>query len=354
MNKIKIKSDKKTQIQPKISVDKYSRTEDLPDDWDQNTGNNPYLKKSFLSLIEKIVPSDKSYYVFRNAKGEIDTQFLINKTPDYNIGAFTPFNIPVKMNAVYFPFTLSKPGGRFGEETKEEAAKFLKSLKGYKIILNVNKSDTFDDFAQGLICPRCVLELKWKTFDEYLSSLRAGYRRRYKIALSKSKDLNFWILKNNQLEFTNEMYQLYLDIYNNADYKFGKVSIDFFRQNSFIILVLENENGVQGFAQLDKNNDELIFEFVGFKKKNTTIYDTYIRLLLEIIKYGIENGFTSIDFGQTTDDAKLKLGCKYEHLYALINHSNPVLNFFCKKITKHLQYKPLDEDKFHVFKESEN
>lgn len=353
MNKIKTKSDKKTQIKTQSSIRKYTRTEDLPNDWDKNIGNNPYLKKSFLSLIEKIVPSDKSYYIFRNAEGDIDTQFLINKTPNYNIGIFTPFCIPVEMNAIYFPFTLSKPGAKFGKETKEEASRFLKNLKGYKIILNVDKTDTLDDFAQGLICPRCVLKSRWKSFDEYFASLRAGYRRRYKIALNKSKNLKFRVLQNNQLEFTDEMYELYLDIYNNADYKLGKVSIDFFRQNSFVILVLEDDNKVQGFAQLDKNNNELIFEFVGFNKKNTAKYDTYIRLLLEIVKYGIENGFSSIDFGQTADDAKLKLGCKYEHLYALINHSNPMINFFCKKITKHLQYIPLDEDKFHVFKENE-
>ncbi len=84
--------------------------------------------------------------------------------------------------------------------------------------------------------------------------------------------------------------------------------------------------------------------------KTVLQYDTYIKILLEIVRFGIENGYKSIDMGQTTDETKLKLGCKYKMLYALINHSNPVINYFLQKIVPHIQYKPLDETKFHVFK----
>ncbi len=335
-----------------LAAEKYLKVENLPRDWEDNIEDNLYLEKRFLELVEQIDDSEKSYYVFRNSLGKIDTQFLISKTEDNDIAMFTPFKVPVIMNSVYFPFTLSKPAGVFGGETKQEVSKFLRSIKGFKMILNVDENYTLDGFARGLILPRCVLPIKWNSFEEYMSSLRSGYRRRYNIALNKSKDLNFYILKNNKLEFTEEMYKLYLDVYNNAPYKLGKVSIDFFRQDYFVILVLDNEDGTQGFAHLHENGDELIFEFVGLDKQNILTYDTYIRVLIEIVRYGIEKGFKSIDFGQTTDDAKLKLGCKYEMLYVLLNHSNPIINFFCKKMVSLLEYKPLDESSFHIFKEN--
>ena len=66
-------------------MDKYLTSETLPSDWEDNIGNNPYLKKSFLKLIEQIDSSEKSYYVFRNAEGKIDTQFLISKTSDNDL-----------------------------------------------------------------------------------------------------------------------------------------------------------------------------------------------------------------------------------------------------------------------------
>lgn len=333
-------------------MEKYLSVQDLPKDWEDNIGDNLYLKKNFLEIVEQIGSSEKSYYVFRNSLGQIDSQFLITKTTDNDIAMFTPFKIPVTMHSVYFPFTLSKPACIFGGESRQEVTEFLKSLNGYKMILNLDEGCKLDDFSCGLICPRCVMQVKWNSFEDYMSSLRAGYRRRYKTAFNKSKDLRFRILKNNKLEFTEEMYDLYLDVYNNAQYKLGKVSIDFFRQDCFVVFALDDETGTQGFALLHENGEELIFEFVGLNKKNISKYDTYIRILIEIVRYGIEKGFKVIDFGQTTDDAKLKLGCKYENLYVLLNHSNPIINFFLKKLITYIEYKPLNENNFHVFKES--
>lgn len=88
-------------------MEKYLSAKSLPKDWEDNIGNNPYLKKDFLEFIEKIDNSEKSYYVFRNPQGKIDTQFLISKTVDNDIAMFTPFKIPVVLNSVYYPFTLS-------------------------------------------------------------------------------------------------------------------------------------------------------------------------------------------------------------------------------------------------------
>lgn len=332
-------------------MEKYLTAETLPPDWEDNIGNNPYLKKKFLNLIEQFDSSEKSYYVFRNAEGKIDTQFLISKTADNDIAMFTPFKMPVVLNSVYYPFTLSKPGCIFGNETKKEASDFLKNLKGFKLIINTDEFCILDNFARGKILPKCMMKINWNSFGEYMSSLRSGYRHRYKKAMEKSKNLNFYILKNNNSEFNEEMYNLYLNVYNSADYKLGKVAIDFFRQEDLIILVLEDkEKEIQGFAAIHKNNEELLFEFVGLNKKNISKYDIYIRLLLEIVRYGTENGCKIIDFGQTTDEAKLKLGCKYENLYALINHSNSIINFLLKNLTPFIEYKPLDENKFHVFK----
>lgn len=337
-------------IKKEMYVEKYLKAKDLPQDWENNIKDNLYLKRSFLEFIEQINNSEKSYYVFRNSEGQIDTQFLISKTDDNDIAMFTPFNLRVILNSVYYPFTLSKPAGVFGNETQKEVSEFLKHIKGFKLILNLDKSYNLDGFSKGLICPKCYLPVKWATFADYMASLRSGYRRRYNIALNKSKGLKFYILNNNKEEFSEQMYNLYLDVYNKAEYKLGKVSIDFFKRDNLAILILEDKQEVQGFAALDKNNEELIFEFVGLNKKNISRYDIYIRLLIEIIRYGIENGYKNIDFGQTTDDAKLKLGCKYEMLYALINHSNPVINYLLKQVTPYIQYKPLDENKYHVFK----
>ena len=98
------------------------------------------------------------------------------------------------------------------------------------------------------------------------------------------------------------------------------------------------------------NGKELIFEFVGVDYKYNNQYDTYHRILLEIVKYGIENNFETIDFGQTADESKLKLGSKYTKLYAYLHDSNKLRNFINKKLARFIEYKPITTD-YQVFKE---
>lgn len=40
-------------------MEKYLTAETLPPDWEDNIGNNPYLKKKFLKLIEQFDSSEK-------------------------------------------------------------------------------------------------------------------------------------------------------------------------------------------------------------------------------------------------------------------------------------------------------
>ena len=102
-----------------------------------------------------------------------------------------------------------------------------------------------------------------------------------------------------------------------------------------------------------ENQDELIFEFVGVDYKYNDLYDTYHRILLEIVKYGIEHNFKTIDFGQTADESKLKLGSKYTMLYAYLHDTNPIKNFINKRLASVIEYKPITT-KFNVYKEEEN
>ena len=121
----------------------------------------------------------------------------------------------------------------------------------------------------------------------------------------------------------------------------------------FKIFVLERESVPVGFIQLLENGSELIFEFVGVDYEYNEQYSVYHRMLYEIIRYGIEHGFRTIDFGQTADDTKLKLGSHYEYLYAVLHHSSPIINSICKAIAPRIDYRPLTTE-FNVFKKKQS
>ena len=323
---------------------------ELPEEWDEGLGDNPYLSRSFLTFLEAVDDSPKQYCMFYGPDGRADTKFMLHRRGGYNLTMFSKWKTSITMNFVYLPLSVSRPAMICGDDSKAEVAAFLKGIKGYKMILNVPEAYLLGGFVRGLTCPRCVLDLRWDSLDGYLQALRSGYRRRYKKAFEKSSPLQFFWLQDNS-QFDQRLYALYLEVFENAAYKLEKLSIDFFRGQQFKIFVLAEANVPVGFVQLLENGSELIFEFVGFKHDKNKEYDIYMRMLLEIIRYGIEQGFQTIDFGQTADDAKLKLGCRYERLYALLHHSNPVTNALLKLLSRHIQYRPLDETRFHIFRE---
>ncbi|MCI8612295.1 MAG: GNAT family N-acetyltransferase [Clostridia bacterium] len=330
-------------------IEVYEKVADLPDGWDAVVGSNIYLTRKFMAFMERADDAPKKYYaVFDGDK--IDTVFMTQQRKGYNLGMFAKFDFKIKMTLVYVPLSVTRAGIAYGTKLSE-AMEYVRKLPGYKIFLNLPDINP-KGYAKGLTCPKCELLVRWDTFEDYMSTLRSNYRYRFKKALDKSHPLSIRYLSDGS-EFTHEMYTLYEQVYAKSRIRVEKLSEDFFRGEFFKIFVFEENGAARGFVQMLENGDELVFEFVGVDYKYNKKYDTYLAMLLEIVRYGINHGFKTIDFGQTADDTKLKLGCKYEYLWAYLTHKNPLLNALCKRLAPKLQYRPLAEN-FSVFKEDES
>lgn len=324
---------------------KYECADDLPAEWDLIVGDNIYLTREFISFMEGTDDHIKKYYgVFCGEK--LDTVFETVEFDDFNLSMFSGRDKFVKITLVYVPLSVTQAGIAYNE-CLAEAAEFVRKIPGYKMFLNM-PDVTLKGYAKGYTCPKCILDIKWETFDEYLDSLRSNYRYRYKKALKKSSHLTIRYLSDGS-EFTSEMYSMYEQVYGKSRVRVEKLTERFFRGKCFKIFVMEEEGKPKGFVQLLENGSELVFEFVGVDYSANSECDTYIAMLLEIVRYGIENGFETIDFGQTADDAKLKLGSRHVYLYAFLNHSNPIINALCHIFAQKIQCKPMKQV-FEVFK----
>ena len=329
-----------------IEVKTFTTIEDVPSEWDILVKDNIYMTKSFLSFMERVDNYNQKYYMIYD-DNQLDTIFMTYVMDEYNIGMFTKFKIIKKLTMVAPPLSITRPG-IIHTKCFNEALKIIENIKGAKLILNLGDIN-LKGWAKGVTFPKCVFKNRFNSFEHYLNSLRSNYRHRYKKALEKSKALKLEYLEDNTL-FNEEMYECYLQVFEKSEVKIEKHSIDFFRGSCFKIFTLSNEDKVVGVCQLLENDKELIFEFVGVDYNFNAQYDTYHRILLEIIKYGIENNFDTIDFGQTADESKLKLGAQYEYLYVYLNESNKLKNFINIKLSKYLSYKPITTN-FKIFKE---
>ena len=73
----------------------------------------------------------------------------------------------------------------------------------------------------------------------------------------------------------------------------------------------------------------------------------YLNMLLDMVKFAIEEQFSRVIFGRTALEIKSTIGAEPVEIYGLIKHNNFLINLFMKKIfpslspqTEWIQRKP--------------
>lgn len=329
----------------------YQNANKLPDTWDEivaenRDGENFFLKKQILEQLEKLNPSGQLYHLScENGVAFVSYQLKLNLL---TFAKYHCINVPT--NIIGLPISVAKKGYSLCKDNSIDAmVEYIKCLKGFYIILNTN--DMFN-LAQGNTLPTCKMDIHWHCFEQYLLSMRSHYCYRVKKALSRFSHIKVEELKDNNL-FDKVMYELYEDVYERSSEKLEKQSINFFRQFPAKIIKFSICGETVAFVQLLENKNELIFLFGGFKYTMNKEYDLYMNMLLQIISYGInKKDIKCIDFGQTAEETKLKLGATQHPKYFYIHHSNLIMNGLLSKVVHRFSYKPYKID-HTVFKDLE-
>ena len=297
--------------------------------------NEEYIK--LLSLLEKIAPCNQFYEATEDCL-VITYELKLNL---FNFINLLPLN--AKAQIIGLPISVSQRG-YYGNINK--TIEIIKKRKGLKIVLNadeqiIKNSRTLSTF---------VFENSFEAFDDYLNKLRSSYRRRINKALTYRSNLIIKKIENS--DFSEKHYKLYLSIMERTDNPLETLPIEFFQNYEAEIyeFIDKETRNVIGFIQLKKFDDRMCFLFVGFNKDEVKKYDLYYNMLLKIIEVGIENKVQIIEFGQTAEESKLKIGCKEVYKYLYVHHSNTIINFIIQKLLPFMSYRPY-KTVYHVFKE---
>ncbi len=295
--------------------------------------------KTELSYLEKLNPCKQKYYMNQSA-------FVIQYHQTVDIFNFIPkltLRLPIKI--IGKPYSVSEKG-YLGEN--EAVSALIKTTKGLSLVLNGERGL---DLPYAYTLSSHVFHNRFASFEHYLASLRSHYRYRVKKAFMKSSEL--MIHKIDQKDFGTSHHHLYLEVYQNSKDKLECLSLEFFREfPSEIFEFKRRDTGeLVGFVQLVHESSKLTFLFGGFKQERVRTYDLYMAMLLEIIRIGIDRGVSIIEFGQTAEETKLKLGCVPVEKYLYVHHSNKVLHFLIARLLPLLSYKP-HGIAYNVFKET--
>lgn len=322
-------------------IEKYYNALDIPKEWDELAKGNFALLRENLIILEKVNPCFQTYVIFKEEEYYF---ILVQYKLKLNIFCYKGLNLNINLNIIGIPISVSEKGYSFIKYS-DEIKNYIKSIRGGVLILNA-KDDLNDlGFSKGSTLPTCILDIKWKTFDEYLNSIRSHYRYRYIKALEKVKGINI----NNVKEFNENHYNLYLNVYKKSEYKLEKLSIDFFKEAKANIVEFKKGEKVIAFLQYTIYERKLIFLFGGLEYSLNKENDLYLNMLLHLVRVAIENDCISINLGQTAEEMKCKLGSYLEKKYIYVNHSNPFIRLILPQIVPILSYKTPNVD-FEVFK----
>jgi hypothetical protein len=196
-----------------------------------------------------------------------------------------------------------------------------------------------------------ILTNKFSSYEEYKNNLRSHYRRRLTLAEKKGAKLQ-WKRVPSQ-SFDQELYQLYLQVLHHSDFPLETLGINFFRSCPAEVYGLyDSKQKPVAFIMISNTQAKTTFIFGGMDYSLRDTYDLYYNMMIQVLQVGFAHHADRIDFGQTAENTKCRLGCVLEPRYMLFFTGNPLLMILVKRLIRFIEYKPIDET-YHVFKESE-
>jgi hypothetical protein len=327
------------------SLTTYKRAADLPPEWDLLAATNPFLSRSSLRAIESVHGCEQSYTLL---SAEAPESLFVAYTHRLNILTYGKGNISIPVTIVGIPCSVSSPGCIIGNDTREAAAAAIASIRGARLVLNTPAELSLPRLARGRTLPTCRLDIAWDSFGDYLAALRSHYRYRMKAALQKWEPVAAVVL-DDPADFDEELYRLYLNVYERSRYKIERLPIAFFQTFPAQLITFTRQGRVIGFVQMLEMHRELHFLFGGMDYAVSRRVDTYLNMLLHMVRYAIERRCKAIDLGQTAEETKMRLGCRLVPRHFFAGHSNRLADFVIQRVTGPLSYRPPQKE-FHVFR----
>ena len=329
--------------------------------WESKLLLHDYPEKEFpypyhqdlLQLLQTANPLDLTYYYIEeiNEGNHIDSRqgryafFTVyhNRMDLLTYGKAQWF---MNVQTIGFPCSLSVPG--YVTNDLPWMLAYIKTIRGCKLVLNVDRKVEARGMAFGETLPTCRLTLRPEhtSLDWYLKSFRSPYRRRINLAIKRCSDITI------RRERNINIYPLYLQTYEKSEYKLECLQREFFDRVDGEKLIFLRDGKPVGFVLLKINGSELIFMFCGMEYVGDCNADLYYYMLLQIVDYAIEHHCKTIDFGQTSEKTKLKFGAELEKKYFYAHHTNPFLNLVAL-LGKHILEYTYEFPEFRVFKDGE-
>ncbi len=199
------------------------------------------------------------------------------------------------------------------------------------------------DFREFEIDVNMVLNIHpdWKTFDDYLGSMRTKFRTRAKKVFKNSEKI---VVKDFTAEdidmFQDKINELYLSVIEKADFKIGKLNASTFKSlkqilnESFIFKGYFLNEKLVGFTTSFILDDVVDANHIGIDYDYNKEYDIYQKMLYDYVDLAISKKVKELRLGRTAEIIKSCVGAKPVEMKLYVRHGNSISNTLLKPLVE--------------------
>lgn len=315
-------------------------SQDLAADWDRLSAS-PFQRRDFLSYLERYNPCSQRYYELRDAQGTLRAGAVLYTLP---IDLLTFRGLPSKMKLQFVGVPCSVPApGLVGELDWQSRLVQRLRLEEPQLLVGLNIDQDLDDTdagKQGLVwgrtLPTAVLTRRFSNWNQYILGLRSDYRRRLLQQQAACSALQ--VRQGSCADFSQQDYDLYLQVYARSDAKLEKLSMGFFKNlpSAYVMRRLVRNEQCVAWNICLRDDDEFYFFLEGHR---ADIEGVYFCQLLDVLRQGIAAGVARIDLGQTAEVPKTRLGATLIERKMFATHPSALLRGLITKASDLLIYK---------------
>lgn len=329
-----------------------------------------------------------SYLVFENKSGSVDAIqpfFYVNQDLTTGMGK-TPKRIIATIRRRFPRFLIQKMlmvGCVAGEghlcftQPNEQAERLVRSLhevllpqgrrsKSSLIVLKefpssyrgVLRRFSSNGYARVPSMPSVKLDLNFSDFNEYMETrlskvTRKNLRRKFR-EVAQTEPIEMQAM-NDLTPYVDEVYPLYLQVYERAVLKFEKLTKDYLRRlgqempDRARFFIWRQGGKPIAFSICMAHGDALYDEYIGLDYPAALNLHLYYYTMRDILEWAVKSGFKTYYSTALTYDPKyhLRFSLAPQDLY--VRHTSRVVNFFLRRLAPVLEPTRADPilKKFH-------
>jgi hypothetical protein len=194
-------------------------------------------------------------------------------------------------------------------------------------------------FARAPSMPMTMLDIRYDSFDAYMvKALKSSSRKKLRKNLEATAgvaDIHMSVT-DDAASFVDEIYPLYLQVFERSRMQFEKLTKDFFRQigqrmnDKVRFFAWRRGNMLVAFSLCMMQGDSLYAEYVGFDYAVALDLHLYHYVVRDMINWGISKGYKWFRSSGLSYDPKLHMRHRLDPIDLYVRHTSILANAIFK------------------------